>query len=164
MNIPNITMSKNSEKPPKSNPGAKTPKNTDAPPIYADAAEFSRPIDSNDRSRVLDDLRRMREQMEQAAEASREQAAHWRNQRKAMKIAMRIIRGDNVPQQDYDFLLEHNPGLFKLAVSLRDMNNDDPEDHDALSEREGDDLVEQLQGYVDAMISRSSSPDLHLSL
>jgi len=76
----------------------------------------------------------MRDKAEQAREAARAAAEFWRNKLKAQEIARRIMKGDNVPQKDYDFLMEHDPDLFKKAVSLRRFDNDDPKDHDALSD------------------------------
>jgi len=58
---------------------------------------------------------------------------HSDKMRIAMKIARRIMNGDNVPPCDEEFLLEHSPGLFKLAISLRRHDNDDPEDYDSAS-------------------------------
>ena len=76
------------------------------------------------------------EQMESAREQARIQAEIFRNMRIAMEIAARIMRGDNVPQSDKDFLLYHNPGMFKLAMTARNHHNEDPKDYEALAERE----------------------------
>jgi len=76
-----------------------------------------------------------RENMDAAREAAEIQAEEFRKMRIAFEIASRIMRGDNVPQQDLDFLLEQSPGLFKLAMAARRMDNEDAKDHDkALSE------------------------------
>jgi len=83
-------------------------------------------------------MRQMAKEMEAAREAARAQAEYFRLMRIAMEIAARIIRGDNVPQSDKDFLLEHSPGMFKLAMAARNHNNEDPKDYEALA-REGDD-------------------------
>ncbi|MCL2620303.1 MAG: hypothetical protein FWD97_05140 [Defluviitaleaceae bacterium] len=83
-------------------------------------------------------MRRMREDAANAREAAKAQVEYWRNQRLAMKIATRIKRGDNVPQRDKDFLLEQSPGMFKLAMSAR-QRNEDPKDYDSIApEREQD--------------------------
>ena len=84
------------------------------------------------------ETRRMSEQAQNAREAMREQNEELRRQRIAQQIAARIIRGDNVPIRDENFLLEVNPGLYKLAMSARNLNNDDPKDYDALSEKDGE--------------------------
>jgi|GEM_PF-2068269 len=93
--------------------------------------ESRRRLDEQNSNWSVDQLR---EQAEQAREASRAAAEFWRNKLKAMEIARRIINGDNVPQRDYDFLMEHDPDLFKKAVSLRRFDNEEAEDYDALSE------------------------------
>ena len=83
------------------------------------------------------ELRQRREEMRRDLEAAREaaeaQAEELRNMRIAMEIAARIMRGDNVPQSDKDFLLEQSPGMYKLAMTARNHNNDNPEDHDPLA-------------------------------
>ncbi|MCL2855901.1 MAG: hypothetical protein FWE21_09880 [Defluviitaleaceae bacterium] len=85
-----------------------------------------------------ENMRRLQEDAKNAREAAKAQAEYWRNQRIAMEIATRIMRGDNVPQEDKDFLLEHNPAMFKLAMSVR-QQNEDAENHERLSpERESD--------------------------
>ena len=99
-------------------------------------------------------MRRLTEDAENARAAAKEQAEHWRNQRIAMEIAARIMRGDNVPQEDKDFLLEHSPGMFKLDMSVR-QRNENPEDYDQLSPRERQN--EPLYGFD--IKSNSSSPD-----
>ena len=91
----------------------------------------------NHHNRMLEDLRKVSQQMQQAREAGEAAAEAWRIKLKALRIATRIMNGDNVPQADYDFLMEHNPALYKLALSVR-IPNEDPYDHDALSEGEGD--------------------------
>jgi len=70
-----------------------------------------------------------------AREAAEAQAEHFRKMRIAFEIAARIMRGDNVPQKDKDFLMKHSPGLFKLAMTARPTDNDDAKDHkEALSD------------------------------
>ena len=59
----------------------------------------------------------------------------WRKKAILLKIATRIMNGDDVPLRDHKFLAEHNIELYKKAVSLRRVN-DDPEEHDALSDGE----------------------------
>jgi hypothetical protein len=79
-------------------------------------------------------MQQISQDMEAAREAAEAEAEFWRLMRKAMQIAARIMRGDNVPQQDYNFLAEKSPGLFMLAVSMRNHNNEDPKDYEALSD------------------------------
>jgi len=112
-------------------------------------------------------LDRLRQDMENAREAAEAEAEYWEKMRIAMEIARRIMRGDNVPPQDESFLMEHNPGLYKLATSLRDFTNDDPEDHDSLlgDQREGNQLADQINALMgtsapsgDSSSSSSGSP------
>ncbi|MCL2874483.1 MAG: hypothetical protein FWE29_06105 [Defluviitaleaceae bacterium] len=90
-----------------------------------------------DMSNRIDHFNITRQQHADQAQNAKEAAAHDRKMRIAFEIAARIMRGDNVPQSDKDFLLEHSPGLFKLAMSARNHNNENPEDHDALANEEG---------------------------
>ena len=82
---------------------------------------------------LQNEQQRMTEQMDSARQTAEAQNEQFRNMQIAMEIAARIMRGDNVPLCDKEFLLEHSPGMFKLAMSARNHNNEDPEDHDALS-------------------------------
>ena len=88
---------------------------------------------------------RMREDLENARKMAEAQAEQMRKMQIAFEIAARITRGDNVPQMDKDFLLEQSPGLFKLAMSARNHDNDDPKDHDPISkERESGEMSIQV--------------------
>lgn len=40
-------------------------------------------------------------------------------QQKCLKIAMRIMQGKKVPPQDEQYLMEHDPNGYKLAMALR---------------------------------------------
>jgi hypothetical protein len=56
---------------------------------------------------------------------------------KCLKIASRIINGDNVPKKDDKFLFEHYPGMHMRAWLLR-RKNDDPKDYESLvDEKQG---------------------------
>ena len=104
---------------------------------------------------------RMRSFSNAATEAIRENAQQMRLQRKAMRIARRIMNGDNVPMRDHKFLREHNPALYSLAMSSRRLDNDDPKDYAALSndERRGpaaNTLVQSMADMLNAAISAPS--------
>ena len=100
--------------------------------LRADSADLR-----NHHNSILEQLREMTQQMQQAREAGEAAAEAWRIKLKSLRIAVRIMNGDNVPQIDHDFLIEHNPGLYKMAMSAR-QHNDDPTDYDALSADEGE--------------------------
>ena len=85
-------------------------------------------------------------QMENAREAAEAQAEHFRQIQIAMEIAGRIMRGDNVPQTDKNFLLEHSPGLYKLAMTARNFNNENPKDHEALAKDENASPADKIPG------------------
>ena len=73
------------------------------------------------------------ESMENARELAKAEAERLRKMQIAMEIAARIMRGDIVPPSDKDFLLEQSPGMYKLAMSSRNHNNGDPEEHAPLA-------------------------------
>ncbi len=54
---------------------------------------------------------------------------------KCIKIAGRIIEGDNVPPRDHKLLMEHYPDMYSTAITVR-RAKDDPENHDTLVEEE----------------------------
>jgi hypothetical protein len=67
----------------------------------------------------------------------------------AMKIAMRISNGDNVPMQDHRFLAEYDPKLYKAALKASLVaDNDDPKDYDS--------LVEEMFGEGNVEVSSES--------
>ncbi|MCL2102420.1 MAG: hypothetical protein FWH25_00080 [Syntrophorhabdaceae bacterium] len=57
---------------------------------------------------------------------------------KCLQIAMRIIKGDKVPMADHQYLMKHDPELYAKAITHR-MPNENPKEHDRLSEDEKDD-------------------------
>jgi len=62
-------------------------------------------------------------------------AAAARMKLAAMKIAMRIAKGDNVPMQDHRFLAEYDSALYKAAMSASVVaNNEKPETHESLAD------------------------------
>ncbi|MCL2627257.1 MAG: hypothetical protein FWD44_00980 [Oscillospiraceae bacterium] len=53
----------------------------------------------------------------------------------AMKIAMRISKGDIVPMQDHRFLAEYDSKLYKAAMNASVVaNNKDPKRHESLAD------------------------------
>jgi hypothetical protein len=110
--------------------------------------------------------RRLKEELEAAREAAKAQADYFKIMRICMEIAARIIRGDNVPQSDEDFLLEHAPGLYKIAMSVRNYNKEDPEDHESLLDDDkekspaqkalGEDMANQLNASASSGGAASS--------
>jgi len=71
----------------------------------------------------------------------------------AMRIAMRIAKGDNVPMQDHRFLAEYDSKLYKTALKASLMaQNNDPKDHDSII----DELLAEEQAEADAKASREA--------
>ncbi|MCL1862533.1 MAG: hypothetical protein FWF78_03085 [Defluviitaleaceae bacterium] len=73
------------------------------------------------------------EAREQAREQAQAQGGQFDNINIATEIAMRIANGDNVPQSDRAFLIEHSPGMYMKANNMRMMReNNNPKDYDSL--------------------------------
>jgi len=73
--------------------------------------------------------------IDRSDEADDSIASEARQRLAAMKIAMRIANGDNVPMEDHKFLAEYDAALYKAAMEASVVaNNDDPKDYDSLVE------------------------------
>lgn len=81
---------------------------------------------------------------------------------RCMKIASSIMRGDNVPPEDEQYLMEHDADSYLMAVSLR-RPKDDPDDCDSVLEdedREGGSAegAESVGGDVSAPVVEAAAP------
>ena len=103
----------------------------------ADIVELS--VGGKSKSEEFSQLRQDVDMLIQQLEASRAQAGsqskEMETKLKCLQIAMRIMRGDDVPWQDHRFLAENDSKLYLQAMSLR-TENDHPEKHKRLSEDE----------------------------
>jgi len=88
------------------------------------------------------------QKLREAMEAGDAMADHWREKLLALRIAMRIASGNNVPARDRRFLMEFDSDMYGEAVraSLIAANND-PNDYEALTEDPSDD--ERARSAVD---------------
>lgn len=59
-----------------------------------------------------------------------------KTQQKCMEIAMRIMQGKRVPPEDEQYLMEHDPDGYKLAVSMRVLVKVDDEECESVLEDE----------------------------
>lgn len=87
-----------------------------------------------DKQNSLNELLEMLEDSEQTIKAAVEQA---KAMLRCLKISAAIIRGDHVPPEDEQYLLEHEPEMHKMSVLLR-RTKEDPEDCDSVLEDEED--------------------------
>ena len=78
------------------------------------------------------ETRALREGLKQAAEAGEGAAAAWREKIICMQIAMRIMSGDKVPEEDHRYLRERDFELNSRAIQLR-IEKKDPDEYDRLS-------------------------------
>ena len=96
-------------------------------------------------------------------------AAERKKKLMAMKIAMRIANGDNVPMQDHRFLAEYDSKLYMAAMKASlTADNKDPKDYDSLvdemfAEENAGVNVESQDDEIDAE-SETESLDNNISL
>ena len=87
---------------------------------------------------MRNEMRGLREGLQRAIEAGEGAAAMWKEKIKCMQIAMRIMAGDIVPEEDHRYLREKDMELYSKAIQLR-IEKEDPEEYDRLSEDEEED-------------------------
>ncbi|MCL1926313.1 MAG: hypothetical protein FWF95_04145 [Syntrophorhabdaceae bacterium] len=110
--------------------------------------EYSVQISSDGKQKaknVYDELQQMAnklkgsmEQLNELSEQGQGAAESAKIRMICMKIALRIMSGDNVPVEDHQYLLKHDPTLYAEAMAHR-LFKEKPEDHDRLSEDEKSD-------------------------
>lgn len=111
-------------------------RNQDTVRISYEAAELAvKEQLARQRQEMVDDFRLLQMKLEQAREAGDGMFDAIRERVLLLRIASRIMGGDNVPLEDHRFLSERDPALYMKAISLR-IDNDDPYDHDRLSDEE----------------------------
>ncbi|GEM_PF-3858643 len=81
---------------------------------------------------ALEQLQRM---AEEARESSKNAAEEARITALCYTIAMRLVAGDKVPTKDINFLREHHPEMFSMAMKFR-IPKADPEEHESVLKRE----------------------------
>jgi len=99
---------------------------------------------TDDFQEMFDEMRskmhELREGLKQAREAGEGAASAWREKIKCLQIAMRIMSGDIVPEEDHRYLREKDVELYSKAIQLR-IEKEDPKEYDRLSEDEEKDGI-----------------------
>jgi len=98
----------------------------------------------------------LKRQADQIRESNIEAAKGTDIMAKCMRIAMRIVQGDNVPQKDDKFLAEHNPELHMRAWMLR-IPKENPKDHDSELNDDGSDPFVEMISQFSSNIPQSLS-------
>lgn len=75
------------------------------------------------------------EQLESSKEQTEAMEEEFEILSNCMKIAMRILHGDKVPAEDIKYLMENQPDLYKMAMTMQ-YENDDPKEYDSVLEDE----------------------------
>jgi len=80
------------------------------------------------REMLLENMRRDMESARSMAESLAEGDRRWQQM---LEIFRRMMRGDNVPQSDQDFLAMESPGLFMMVMAAQ-QENENPRDYEQL--------------------------------
>ena len=111
------------------------------PPETVDKVEISdeAKAKSDDFQKMLEDMRSemraLREELKRAGEAGEGAAEAWKEKIRCLIIAMRIMSGDIVPEQDHRYLRDKDMDLYCRAIMMR-VEKEDPDEYDRLSEDE----------------------------
>jgi hypothetical protein len=100
----------------------------------------------------------LQQEIERIREANKANGKNANILAKCMRIAMRIVQGDNVPPRDDKFLAEHNPELHMRAWMLRVIKAD-PEDHESELDDEDIDSIDQLLADIIGSFDAGTSFD-----
>ena len=130
-------------------------KDVNAEPLEIDSVEIT-PANERESPDFKDEMQKMRDewsnfknQLDNAIEQSEGAAKEWKIKIQCLQIAMRIMRGDNVPIEDERFLADHDIELFTKAITLR-VPKEDPEEYDRLSEDEEDESSKNSSSSKDS--------------
>lgn len=76
-------------------------------------------------------------------------------QEKCQKIAARIMRGDRVPPEDLEYLMNNDPEGYKLAMAMRRIKKD-PEDCESVLDEEDRNGGRESEGSPEAAAPEAS--------
>ena len=71
-------------------------------------------------------------------------------QEKCQKIAARIMRGDRVPPEDLEYLMNNDPAGYKLAMAMRRIKRDPEDCESVLDEEDRGGGTEEAEGSPEA--------------
>ena len=106
------------------------------------------------------DIERMREELKRIQEQADAMGEGFGALTKALRISMRIMAGDNVPDSDDKFLLENFPEMHMRAWMLRRMK-EDPVDHKSVLDDDnaiGGNCMDKIE--IDVNIDSGASANL----
>jgi hypothetical protein len=113
----------------------------------------------NEPGKATDETRGHAKQIEDITRQGKAEAESAKIRQKCLQIAMRIINGDEVPKEDHEYLLKHDPKLYAEALKRR-MPNENPLKHDRLSEDEKPD--NSLKTGDEASVDYVSSDNIEI--
>ncbi len=107
----------------------------------------------------LDENFHLIEHFKEEMKAFNEEENPYSVELKCLLISLRIINGDEVPQKDKNFLMEHKPEMYGNAILLRKINSE-PKKHKSLLEDDNEDIDElsiETQELLSTLSSETSS-------
>lgn len=94
---------------------------------------------------MADDLSIYREQWESSQESAKAQAEEIEILIKCIKISVSIISGDKVPQDDKQFLFEHQPDMYANAIILARKKESPDEKDSVLEDDDKDSFLDDMK-------------------
>lgn len=88
-------------------------------------------------NKLQDYYTKLSEFLDEAHKSSEGAGEAYKTLGRCIKIAMRIVSGDNVPAKDAHYLMENNKELYSMAMNMR-MIKDDPKDLESVLDEEKD--------------------------
>lgn len=86
-------------------------------------------------------------------------AKQLKAQEKCQKIAARIMRGDRVPPEDLEYLMNNDPEGYKLAMAMRRIKRDPEDCESVLDEEDRNGGTREAQAAPDGASSEASAPE-----
>lgn len=121
-------------------------------------SEDYREVLKEKRTSMLEDLEEdfhLIEHFKEEMKAFNEEENPYSAELKCILISLRIINGDDVPEKDKSFLMEHKPEMYGNATLLR-RTNKDPKKHKSIIDDKNEDNLEELSSQTQDLISKLS--------
>lgn len=97
-------------------------------------------------------------QLDSANETADAQGENFRVMERCFKIASNIMSGKRVPPKDLQYLMEHDPKLYQLAVAMRRSDKDDKECDPVVKDEDEEASTGETGSGLDAPSAPADSP------
>lgn len=95
--------------------------------------------------REMEEKSAMIENFKEQMKASESEESPYEIELKCLLIAMRIIGGDEVPQKDKSFLMEHKPDMYINSITFRKQSEDPKKHKSLLKDKKQNDSIQEAQ-------------------